>query len=109
MRLSPLDPMSFRTLGAVALAHFVAGRYDEASLWAAKALQERPNFLPAIRELAASKALAGRDSEAQAAMARLREIDPAMRGSNVKDWLPFRRPDDLARLEEGLRKAGLPE
>ena len=109
MRLSPLDPMSFRTLGAVALAHFVAGRYDEASLWAEKALGERANFLPAIRELAASRALAGRSSEAQAAMARLREIAPAMRVSTVKEWQPFRRPDDLARLEEGLRKAGLPE
>jgi TolB-like protein/class 3 adenylate cyclase len=109
MRLSPLDPMSFRTLGAVALAHFVAGRYDEASLWAEKALQERPNFLPAIRDLAASRALAGRDGEAQAAMARLREIAPAMRVSTVKEWQPFRRPDDLARLEDGLRKAGLPE
>jgi TolB-like protein/class 3 adenylate cyclase len=109
MRLSPLDPTSFRTLGAVALAHFVAGRYDEASLWAEKALQERPNFLPAIRDLAASRALAGRDGEAQAAMARLREIAPAMRVSTVKEWQPFRRPDDLARLEDGLRKAGLPE
>jgi TolB-like protein/class 3 adenylate cyclase/Tfp pilus assembly protein PilF len=109
MRLSPLDPMSFRTLGALAIAHFVAGRYDDASLWAAKALQERTNYLPAIRELAASKALSGRESEAQAAMARLRQIDPAMRVSTVKDWLPFRRPADLARLEEGLRKAGLPE
>jgi TolB-like protein/class 3 adenylate cyclase len=109
MRLSPLDPMSFRTLGALALAHFVAGRYDEASLWAEKALRERPNFLPAIRDLAASRALAGRDSEAQAAMARLREIAPAMRVSTVKEWQPFRRPDDLARLEDGLRKAGLPE
>jgi len=37
-RLSPLDPMSFRALGAVALAHFVAGRYDDASAWAEKAL-----------------------------------------------------------------------
>ena len=109
MRLSPLDPMSFRSLGALALAHFVAGRYDEASLWAGKALQERANFLPAIRDLAASRALAGRDSEAQAAMARLREIAPAMRVSTVKEWQPFRRPDDLARLEDGLRKAGLPE
>ena len=54
-------------------------------------------------------ALAGRDSEAQAAMARLREIAPAMRVSTVKEWQPFRRPDDLARLEDGLRKAGLPE
>src|SRR5262249_62129148 len=49
MRLSPLDPMSFRSLGAVAFAHFVAGRYDEASLWAERALRERANFLPAIR------------------------------------------------------------
>jgi adenylate cyclase len=109
MRLSPLDPMSFRTRGAVALAHFVAGRYDEASLWAEKALGERANFLPAIRELAASRALAGRSGEAQAAMTRLREIAPAMRVSTVKEWQPFRRPDDLARLEDGLRKAGLPE
>jgi Flp pilus assembly protein TadD len=101
--------MSFRALGAVALAHFVAGRYDEASLWAAKALQARPNFLPAIRDLAASKALAGRDSEAQATMAHLRKLAPAMRVSAVKEWLPFRRPDDLARMEDGLRKAGLPE
>ena len=66
-------------------------------------------FLPAIRDLAASRALAGRGSEAQAAMARLREIAPAMRVSTVKEWQPFRRPDDLARLEDGLRKAGLPE
>ena len=109
MRLSPLDPMSFRALGAVALAHFVAGRYDEASLWAAQALQARANFLPALRDLAASKALAGRDGEAQAAMADLRKLAPAMRVSAVKEWLPFRRPDDLARLEDGLRKAGLPE
>ena len=109
MRLSPLDPMSFRTLGAVALAHFVAGRYDEAALWATKALRERANYLPAIRELAASRALAGQLGEAQAAMAHLREIDPAMRVSTVREWLPFRRPEDLARLEDGLRKAGLPE
>ena len=109
MRLSPLDPMSFRTLGAVAFAHFIAGRYDEASLWAEKALQERANYLPAIRDLAAANALAGRLPEACKAMARLREIAPAMRVSTVKEWLPFRRPDDLARLEDGLRKAGMPE
>ena len=108
-RLSPLDPMSFRTLGAAAFAHFVAGRYDDASLWAEKALQERENYLPAIRDLAAANALAGRDAEAQAAVAQLRKVNPAMRVSSVKEWLPFRRPDDLRRLEDGLRKAGLPE
>jgi hypothetical protein len=42
-------------------------------------------------------------------MARLRRLDPARRVSTVKEWIPLRRPDDLRRLEEGLRLAGLPE
>ena len=60
MRLSPLDPMSFRALGGIAFAHFIAGRYDAASFWAEKAMRERPNYLPATRDLAAAHALAGR-------------------------------------------------
>ena len=109
IRLSPLDPLTFRAHGGIAFAHFLAGRYHEAITWAETALRERPNYLAAIRELAAASALAGRLPEAQRAMAHLREIDPAMRVSNVKDWVPFRRPDDLKRLQEGLRTAGLPE
>ena len=109
LRLSPLDPLSFRAQGGIAFAHLLAGRYDEAVHWAETALRQRPNFLAAIRELSAAKALAGRIPEAQQTMARLRELDPAMRVVNVKDWVPLRRPEDLARLEEGLRKAGLPE
>ena len=57
MRLNPLDPLSFRALSGMAFAHFIAGRYDEATLWAEKALRERENYLPAIRELAAASAL----------------------------------------------------
>jgi TolB-like protein/class 3 adenylate cyclase len=109
MSLSPLDPLSFRAQSGIAFAHFLAGRYDEASLWAEKALRQRSNFLPAIRDLAAANALAGRLPEARKAIARLREVDPSMRVSTIKDWVPFRRPADLAKLEEGLRKAGLPE
>jgi len=109
IRLSPLDPLTFRAQGGIAFAHFLAGRYDEAINWAETALRERPNYLAAIRELAAANALAGRMPEAQKAMAHLRKIDPAMRVSNVKDWVPLRRLDDLKRLEEGLRMAGLPE
>jgi TolB-like protein/class 3 adenylate cyclase len=46
MRLNPLDPLSFRAQGGIAFAHFLAGRYDEAALWAEKALRERPNYPP---------------------------------------------------------------
>jgi hypothetical protein len=43
-------------------------------------------------------------------MARLREIDPGLRLSNLAGLAPpFRQPEDLARWTEGLRKAGLPK
>jgi hypothetical protein len=61
------------------------------------------------RMAAASHALAGRLDRAHNAMARLREIDPTLRVSDIRHMFPFRRPEDLARYEEGLRKAGLPE
>ena len=42
-------------------------------------------------------------------MARLRQIDPELRVSNLKDMTPLCRPEDRARYEDGMRKAGLPE
>ena len=109
MRLSPLDPHIFRAQGGIALAHFLAGRNDEAMAYAEMALKHRPTYLPGLRELAASSALAGRVAEAREAMDELRKLYPSLRVNTVKEWQPFRRDEDLARLEEGLRKAGLPE
>ena len=109
MRLSPLDPQIIAMQAGTAFAHFLAGRYDEASSWAEKALWEQTNYVTTLRSAAASNALAGRLAEARKIMARLRELDPTLRVSNLKDWVPLRRPEDLARLQDGLRKAGLPE
>ena len=91
-------------------AHFFLGRYDEAASWAAMALQDNPDLQPGLRIAAASNAMAGRPEQAHKAMARLRQLNPALRVSNLKDMLgPYRRAEDLARYEEGLRQAGLPE
>jgi TolB-like protein/class 3 adenylate cyclase len=109
MRLSPLDPHSIGMQAGTAFAHFIAGRFEEASLWAGKAMWEQTNYLTTLFIAAASNALAGRSTEAQKTMARLCELYPTLRVSNVKEWAAFRRPEDLARLEEGLRKATLPE
>jgi tetratricopeptide (TPR) repeat protein len=109
IHLSPLDPHIYRAHGGLALAHLLAGRYDEAIKWAEVSLRERPNFIAAMRELAAANALAGRLPEARKAMMRVLQVTPTMRVSKVKDWIPLRRPDDLKRLEDGLRLAGLPE
>jgi tetratricopeptide (TPR) repeat protein len=109
MRLSPLDPITFQMQFATALAHFSARRYDEAASWAERSLGER-FYGPTLTLFAASSALAGRLEEAHTAIARRHQGEPALlRISDLKDRLPFRRPDDLARYEDGLRKAGLPE
>ena len=74
------------------------------------ALQDSPDFQPGLRIAAASNAMAGRPEQAHKSMARLRQLNPALRISNLKNVLPpFRRAEDLSRLEEGLRQAGLPE
>jgi TolB-like protein/tetratricopeptide (TPR) repeat protein len=109
MRLSPLDPTLYHMQVGTALAHMLAGRFDEASSWVERAFREEPNYHPAAIVMAASNALAGRTQEACRAMERLRHIDPTLRISNLKDRHPIRRPDDLARFADGLRMAGLPE
>jgi len=109
MRLSPQDPQIFSMQGAVACAHIVAGRYAEALSSAEMAMRQQPNYLLATCIVATSAALAGRQDQAQKAIVRLRELAPALRISNLKDIQPFRRPEDLTKLAEGLRRAGLPE
>ena len=69
-----------------------------------------PDFQPGLRIAAASNAMAGRPEQAHKAVARLRQLNPALRVSNLKDMRgPYRRAEDLSRLEEGMRRAGLPE
>jgi TolB-like protein/class 3 adenylate cyclase len=109
MRLSPLGPWATAMRGGTAYAHFFLGRYDEAASWAAMALQDNPDFHTALRIAAASNAMAGRPEQAHKAMARLRQLNPALRVSNLKDVRGPWRAEDLSRYEEALRRAGLPE
>jgi TolB-like protein/Tfp pilus assembly protein PilF len=110
IRLSPNDPeVLFFMQTATAYSHFLFGRYAEALAWAQTAMRQRPDFVISICAAAASGALAGRLSDAQEAMARLRQLKPALRIADLKELSPFRRPEDSARWAEGLGKAGLPE
>jgi hypothetical protein len=43
------------------------------------------------------------------AVARVLEIDPELRISSIKERLGLTRSEYLARLQEGVRKAGLHE
>jgi TolB-like protein len=109
MRLSPLGPWVAGMRAGTAYAHFLLGRYDEAASWAAMALQDNPDLQFGLRVAAASNAMAGRPEQAHRAMARLRQLNPALRVSTLKDVVGPWRAEDLSRFEEGLRRAGLPE
>jgi TolB-like protein/Tfp pilus assembly protein PilF len=110
MRLSPLDPIMPGFQTALAVAHFLAGHYDDASSWATRAGRMGPYFLrTALILVAASQALSGQNEEAQKAVTRLRQLDPRVRLSNLRGSTNIRGPEYFARLKEGLRKAGLPE
>jgi hypothetical protein len=109
MRLSPQDPQMFGMQIATAWAHFFVGRYEEAYSWAETAGREQSNFFMAICVAAASAGHAGKVMESERAMARLRQLSPALRLSNLRDAIPIGRPQNFERWAEGLRKAGLPE
>jgi len=108
-RLSPFDPMNFFFCTVAGLAEFVAGRYDQAIGWLRKAERMNARFAACHRTLTASLALSGDVGAARAAARGLLEVQPHFRVSVFTSRYPLRRKDDLERLAEGLRLAGLPE
>jgi TolB-like protein/Tfp pilus assembly protein PilF len=110
LRLNPLGPHTAGMQMVTALAHYIAGRYDEAYLWVSKALHERPDSAPYLRLGAASAAMSGNPAEAARHCARLQRIDPGLRVSTLGETQgPFRESEYLCRFAEGLRLAGLPK
>ena len=109
LRLSPLDPETFRSESIMAMAHMFQGRNEQALIWATKALARQSNWMPAMRCSAAANALAGNIDEAQKVMVRMLQLHPAFNVSYCRYLSPYRRPQDIEKFIEGLRLAGLPE
>jgi len=109
MRLSPHDPHTFNMQAAIAAGHFLAGHYADALSWAKAAKRAQTNAPLQPLVAAASAAFSGDATEAEMAMAHIRQLVPNLRLANLRDFVPARRSEDLDRWTEGLRKAGLPE
>jgi hypothetical protein len=93
----------------MAFAHFIAGRYGESLACTQAAVRLRPNLQIANCLAAASAALAGRPAGARRATERLLRQYPSLRVADTLVTRRIRRPDDIERWTNGLRKAGLPE
>jgi TolB-like protein len=109
IRLSPLDPQIDRTELAMASALLFEGRQEEALAWANRSLLHQPNSLVCLRAVALINAFAGKLDEARRVMAKVRQLAPNLCISDLQGTLPFRRPQDVAKWIDGLRRAGLPE
>ena len=109
IRLSPLDPRLFLSQGGMAYGHFFAGRYEESLFWAISAVQRQPNFLGAQRMVMASLAMAGRIEEARRACVAVLQAEPTLSISGIQNRTPFRRREDVEKLGQAYRVAGIPE
>lgn len=108
MRLNPLSSDMHRMEVGTAMAHLLAGRTEDAVSWAERASRHLPDRLLPITILAAIYARAGRGNEAGVLLHRLRQLDQAPRLSELNEWLPFQRSQDLDIFSDALREAGLP-
>jgi adenylate cyclase len=109
LRVNPLDPLRHTISTAMAYAHFFAGRNAEASALATDVVRQQANFLAGQRIMMACHAMAGRIEEARQACAAALRIDPTQRISVSNARAPFRRPQDIDKLEQAFRIAGMPE
>lgn len=109
MRFSPLDPLIGQMRTTTAWAHFFAGRYEDASSWAERAIRGTPSWVPAYIVGTASHAAAGRIDAATGMAVKLRQLNPGFLISQRGNMSPLRRAEDVGRLTEALRTAGLPE
>ena len=109
IRLSPRDPELFHFFVAIGIAHFVAGRYDEAVAWAEKSVRARPSIPGPLRLLTTSLAHLDRVDEAREVFKRVLEITPHVSATGIRSAIHFGKSEDLQRYIDGMCKAGLPE
>ena len=101
LRLSPHDSFAWATHGLAGLAHYIAGRYQDAIAAAEKAMNLRPRYVLARAIDVAARAHLGQVAEAAA---RLAGISPSSLAKLAR--LPLRSEADLRHLLDGLHKAG---
>jgi adenylate cyclase len=105
--LSPKDPMSFKYRTSEGIAWFVAGDYAKAIRLLKLARIDNRRYNACNRVLAAALALNGQQDEAAAVGSEYLRLHPLFTVARLEQWYPL-QPADMARLADGLRRAGLP-
>jgi adenylate cyclase len=105
--LSPIPvPRSLSHLG---IAYRKARRYEEAVAVCRQLIQIKPNYIYPHLTLAATYAEMEKMEEARAEVSEVLRINPKYTVRLVPRSFPWKDQDELDRLADSLRKAGLPE
>ena len=75
--VSPIDRLAFAHHHALAIGHFMRGRYEEAANAARRAVQSNPGFSVVHCLLTAALAKLGRTDDAKAAAVRVLALQPS--------------------------------
>jgi TolB-like protein/Flp pilus assembly protein TadD len=109
MRLSPLDRLGHLFTTGIALAHLIAGRYEESADWAERTLRQAPGHTISLLSKAVACAHLDRIEEARGAVSQVLEVQPWFTIALFKASAKRYPPEIQARYVAGLRKAGMPE
>jgi len=107
LRLSPRDQFNFLWHYLRGFALFVAGRYQEGLECAEEALRENSNVPGIYRLRTACLSQLDRLDEAKAALGVFLRLVPDANVASTKAQVPLKRPADLERCIEALKRAGL--
>jgi adenylate cyclase len=108
LRLGPHDPIAYVQLAGIGIAHFAAGRFEQAAAACNKSCQSNPHFsFPVVLQTAALCRL-GRLDKAKALARRVLELEPHFsiaklikaQTGRAEIWDP---------VGDALRQVGLPE
>lgn len=106
MRLDPAWARQY--LHFLGVAYLVAGKYETAAALFRQRVILAPTTDFSRAGLASALGHLGDVEEARRIWAELKEINPKYRFSSHFGRQPFRKPEDLDRIAQGLRKASLP-
>ena len=109
MRLSPSDPMRFRTQTALGWAFVLLEEFDRAIEEGQRALESNPNYTATYRLLASELARAGRVDEARDMVGRLFVRMPNLSLLTLPERIGFKQSGKLELIIDGLRAAGFPD
>lgn len=105
IRSNPLDPSIFFRFSGLALAHYMAGRFEAAVEWAERAIHRMPRWYFSHFVLAASHVALEHQKEALEAVKSCQDVLPEISVKDL-DRVPLKDPEKMAKFQTRLRKAG---